>query len=399
MPIEKKQSLLGYYQEHEVNPVLIRVEDDREWKTHVRRRRNLYTNHLMIPPVSFKGAAVLEFGCNSGENALFLASLGARLTLVEPNHKVLPRLKDLFKRFGFEDRIDRIENRTIEAFDSEEAFDVVIVEGFLHTLASRDELLSKICGLLRPGGVGVISYDDLYGSLIELIRVMLLHQICRLKKISELHSQSAYGIAQALFEEDFNRINASRSFQSWWMDNLVNPFTASEYFWRYQDIIPIIEKRECCFHSCSPKWTDFDNYSWYKNVPSIRQRHLSLLEDWNRKFVFFLTGIPLSDRTIPSASREVVDSVSQLIQNISRFISHRGDSPESICFPAELVDYLYNTGSGKIQRFGKSLQHLFRSLQTADADQLMDEYQALHDIRNLWGSALNYICFTKLDAI
>jgi SAM-dependent methyltransferase len=394
---EQKQTLLKYYQNHAVNPVLIPVEDEQKWTAHVLRRQNLYTHHLMIPPLTFRDANVLEFGCNSGENALFLASLGARLSLVEPNCQVLPRLKELFKRFDLEDRIIRIENQTLEAFETTDVFDVVIAEGFLHTLQNRETALTDLCRLIRPGGIGIISYDDRFGSFIELLRVLVLHEVCRLKRISDLHGATAFGLAQRLFEDDFNQINASRSFRSWWMDNLVNPYTSGDFFWSYPGFLPIIESAGCCFHSCSPKWTEFDHYTWYKNITSIKQRHDALLHDWTQKFMFFITGIRLQPGETPTVSADMIETVSEFIHDVSIWILNKQQLPHGIRFPEMLTDTLIHSQNDALKNFGMDLQHLFQVLKSENPDQIITAYLSLNNLRNLWGSALNYICFTRLS--
>ncbi len=98
-------SQLAYYQQNRFNPVPIALEDQSAWELHLAKRRNLYERHLGIPLSLLSGRSVLGFGCNSGENALVLASVGANLTLVEPNGQVLPRLKALFKKFALDKRI------------------------------------------------------------------------------------------------------------------------------------------------------------------------------------------------------------------------------------------------------------------------------------------------------
>ena len=145
----EKLSLLEYYQNNEINPVPIEISDKQSWSKHCLKRRNLYEKHLMIPASYFKGKNVLEFGCNSGENPLYLASLGANLTLVEPNEQVLPRLKKLFCQAGYEKSIVQLENTDIEKFKTQKKFDVVLAEGFISGIAHRERMLSLICGHIQ----------------------------------------------------------------------------------------------------------------------------------------------------------------------------------------------------------------------------------------------------------
>ena len=83
-------------QQERFNPVPISVEDSAIWQSHWAKRINLYQRHLRIPFSLLRNRSVLEIGCNSGENALVLASVGANLTLIEPNDQVRPRIETIF---------------------------------------------------------------------------------------------------------------------------------------------------------------------------------------------------------------------------------------------------------------------------------------------------------------
>lgn len=229
-------SLVSYYQKNNFNPVLIPVEDKNEWELHFTKRRNLYENHLKLPISLFRGRSVIEFGCNSGENALVLGTKGAKLTLVEPNEQVIPRLKELFAKFKLIDSINSLRHESIESFIGKEKYDFVIAEGYLNILSARNVMLKKICSLLVQGGIAIISFDDKYGSLIELIKRMVLWKACQLEKVHDINSLYSLEIAKQLFLQDFLEINASRDFEAWWKDQLVSPFYRLPYLWSYQEI-------------------------------------------------------------------------------------------------------------------------------------------------------------------
>ena len=126
-------SLLSYYQDNQIDPVPIPLKDNVAWQTHVSKRRNLYERHLGIPLSFLSGRSVLEFGCNSGENALVLAAAGANLTLMEPHIPAVERLQNLFSSFGLSERITELGHSSIEEFSSESKYDLVIAEGFVNT--------------------------------------------------------------------------------------------------------------------------------------------------------------------------------------------------------------------------------------------------------------------------
>ena len=63
-------------------------------------------------------------------------------------------------------------------------YDFVIVEGFLNALKDREEVLRKICKLIKPGGFGIVTEDDRYGCFVECIKQITLKRICELLKIN-----------------------------------------------------------------------------------------------------------------------------------------------------------------------------------------------------------------------
>ncbi len=390
-----KPSLLKYYQVYGFNPVPINVEDKTIWESHLAKRNNLYERHLMIPLSLFNGRSVIEFGSNSGENALHLAALGARLTLVEPNEQALPRLKSLFKNFGFEQSIVALVNKDIAGFESQGSYDVVLAEGFLNTLSNRDEMFLKICNFLTPGGLGVISFDDRYGHLLEVVRQMILKRACQLKEIDDAHSRASLELARALFGEDFAQLNASRPFEAWWEDALLNPFVSWKHFWTYQKFIPLLDEAGCEFYSSSPKWASLDSFLWYKNVSNKEDRHQRLLNDWYRNFSYFLTGLPSSSGEIEPATPDVVEAVSKLVERISEYISSDNLSIDSVSYPLQLDNYLRKSRIEELLLFNEEMKKLFDVIKSPYFADLISCYHGTKYVRMLWGVPCHYICFSK----
>src|SRR5438874_1781855 len=117
-PTMSFDSLLAYYQQSKFNPVPVSLDTPQAWLSHCAKRRSLYERHLSIPLALIRDKTVLEFGCNTGENSLVLASLGAKLTLVEPNEQALEALRWNFKRFGLESQIAQVVPASINEFQS-----------------------------------------------------------------------------------------------------------------------------------------------------------------------------------------------------------------------------------------------------------------------------------------
>lgn len=389
MPAETQ---LSYYQGKNFNPVPINLETPAAWKSHRDKRRNLYEMHLGIPLSLLKGRDVLEFGCNSGENALVLASFGANLTLVEPNHQVFQRLESLFTKFDLKAQISSLINTDIDRFCVDRTYDVVLAEGFLYNLQNRDLLLARICDLLAPGGLGVISFLDRYGTLVEWTKQLLLWRTCYLSGVSDPQSEDCLNLARKLYADDFAQIAASRPFKAWWQDSLI---WTNHNLWSYQEIIPLIQGAGCEFFSTSPKWETVDHFNWYKNVYTPSERHLSLMESWGHAFPFFLTGALPSNGDIPLPSPEVLKAVSKFVAEISEYTSPQVSSSGIPEFPAQLHEYLDKFMDPCITRFNADMERLYKAAAGNDLDTLVDTYHHCDVFRKRWGSPYHYICFIK----
>ena len=102
---------------------------------------------------------------------------------------------------------------------------MVIAEGFLNHLPNHKEIIGKLCQLINPGGIGIISQDDRYGYFLEMLRKLIFWRVCWLAKVKEQPIERSIKIANTLFAEEFSKLNASRPFSAWYLDNLVNPIT------------------------------------------------------------------------------------------------------------------------------------------------------------------------------
>lgn len=394
---KSNQSMLDYYKESKLNPDLFLVEKEEVWKSHYAKRFNLYQNHLQIPFSLLNNSSVLEFGCCSGENSLVLASAGANLTLVEPNENMHDRLKKLFKNFGFEKQMV-LEAKKIDEFKSNELYDLAIAEGFLYSLPNRDEMLQKISGFLKPNGLGIISFMDKYGSLLEFTKKLILTRICELSK-NDVESEASLEFATKLFKQDFDKLNVSRDFGVWWQELMCGPSEKYSCLWSYPELMSTLEKSNCEFYSCSPKWDVSNNFLWYKDIPEKNIKHKKILDNWKQNFVFFLTGLQPNNQEKPALSK-TIDSVSKLVEDISNYAEGKeGFSISSVNYPKELNDYLSKSSDSRIIDFNLELKKLYDILKSSDLDEIIFTYLNSKHIRDLWGSFYHYICFRKLASL
>ena len=188
---------------------------------------------------------MLEFGCNSGQNALVLAHAGAALTLVEPNEATHDRLRTLFAEFGQTDSLESLSRRDDRRHSPcrRAATTSSSPEGFVCTLDNRDAMLARLFQLASPGGIVITSYNDSYGMLTEAIKQAVLKRACELASIANWEDRASQRLAEDFFFEEFSKLPASRPFDAWWQDMLVCPLITARYFWSLSDVLPIAEAR------------------------------------------------------------------------------------------------------------------------------------------------------------
>lgn len=391
----QNDTLLAYYIDNGINPVPISLLDDVAWQIHVAKRRNLYERHLGIPLSLLRDRSIIEFGCNSGENSLVLASMGANLTLVEPNPQAVARLVQLFSSFGLRDRLVNVVQESIEEFEVDDKYDVVIAEGFLSMLEHRDQMLDKLFRLISPGGLAIISFNDRIGHLLEIFRKLLFWRVYRVEGLTDVRSAKSLALARRLFDDDFNRLNASRPFEAWYDDVLASPFILPEYFWSYQEIIPFIEQAGCELHSTSPAWCSVGRFAWYKDVLTSKHRHQQFLTECPALLPFFLTGLSPAQGYATVAASEVTESVLNWGIQMSRYIRDPGVSISSVSYPEALDDYLSKYVDPKVQLFNKELKNLHLATRSNVVDDIIEAYQETECLRHLWGAPYHYLSVGK----
>jgi SAM-dependent methyltransferase len=397
-------SLLDYYQRNGFNPVHIPVEDRQVWEEHLRKRVNLYQRHLNLPLLCVRGRRVIEFGCNSGENALVLALLGARLTLVEPNDQVVPRLTALFEKFGLSRQLDDVVVADIESYTAagaghHEQFDVVLAEGFLFTLAARDRLLRELGKLLAPGGVMVTSFLDRVGSLVEMVKRLVMYRCYELAGVEDDLGEQAESIARRLFGEDFERIPKSRSFRAWWKDTLVNPTVNTQTLWSYPEVLDAIAGTDLEFHSSSPQWAQVDAFRWYKSCESTPDRHRHLAVQYARQFAYLLTGRRDVAR-FEGDGEAAVRAACRFSDFISRYCVQREGSVAAATWPEEISAFLAAHGDtahgdAGLAAFDRDAAALIASLRSDSLDAILASYRDAHAMRGCWGVPYHYLSFVR----
>ena len=126
------------------------------------------------------GFRVLEIGCGTGMDTLFLAGLGARVVACDPSDEMLARTRRRLTTACLGDRIGLLScglqdlPQYLEALDRSEGFDAIVSNfGALNCVPSLDALGILGHSHLRPGGsimIGLIGRSCLWETLYFTLR-------------------------------------------------------------------------------------------------------------------------------------------------------------------------------------------------------------------------------------
>jgi ubiquinone/menaquinone biosynthesis C-methylase UbiE len=111
---------------------------------------------------------VLEFGCGTGSTAIAQAPYVKRVRAIDISSKMIEIAQRKAEAAGVENVT--FEQSTLEQIDSpEQAFDAVMGHSILHLLESRDEAITRVHRLLKPGGV-FVSSTACIGDFLKVFR-------------------------------------------------------------------------------------------------------------------------------------------------------------------------------------------------------------------------------------
>ena len=311
--------LFRYYEQQSVLPTFANLEDDAALARYASGRRRLFSDKLFLPPWIFRHADMIEFGPDTGENALVFAHWGARTTLVEPNDRAHSYIRAYFKRFGFSDSLRDIVVADVEGFANKEAMssapfaEFIDAEGFIYTIQPTDLWLEVFARLLRPEGYAIVSYYEKDAGFFEVALKAIYTAAKAISGRDELET------AWALYETKWNSIPHTRSFESWVMDVMENPFVRLKYFLDADALCESAHQAGFSLYSSWPVYRAPLEIYWHKRVLSAedgRRRDSAHLVRSHLSFMageaLYLTGGP--DRV--AAANRVVTAASKAIDRI-----------------------------------------------------------------------------------
>ena len=281
-------TLYGYYLQQDVLPTVGHFQGQSDLLAHEEHRRRLFTDKLHLPPAMFRGARLLEFGPDAGENSLVFAQWGADCTLAEPNRKAHDTIRNYFAKFAQTQRLRELRSEDVVQFpvptSEAERFDVVDAEGFIYTIQPTRLWLEKCAQLTRTGGFFVVFHCEAYGGFMELM-LKVIHS--RYRTLTGLAPQPA---AERLYQTKWDSIPHKRRMESWTMDVLMNPFVRLKYFLEPRALCDEAQAVGWSLYSAWPHYADMLDVHWFKHTLAPDQLSRLRAEFLTRSRVSHLFG-------------------------------------------------------------------------------------------------------------
>jgi hypothetical protein len=124
-------TLYDYYGRQNIAPTFADLRDEAAVVAYQAARARLLGERLALPIPLFRGAEILEFGPDTGENAVVFARWGAHMTLVEPAEAAHPRIRAYFDCFAPPAALRELAAADVLSYVANRRFDMIVAEGFI----------------------------------------------------------------------------------------------------------------------------------------------------------------------------------------------------------------------------------------------------------------------------
>lgn len=281
------KSLYDYYRTLQLLPTYAGLESEAELARYAEMRERVFRECLRLPKEIFSGADVLDYGPDTGEDALVFARWGSHLTLVEPNPSSHPAIRTYFKRFALETSLKRVVKDDVLGYRDDELYDFVVAEGFIWTIHPATAWLEIFRERLRPGGMFIVTYYEAFGGFIELCLRALHAGVRRRTGLEPVAS------ARRLYGKKWDSIPHTRSFESWVFDVLENPFLRAHNLFAATELVRDFAAAGFELYSSWPSYRDDLAIGWHKTTVSREQTLARSVAHIERSALSFLCGVKL----------------------------------------------------------------------------------------------------------
>lgn len=378
----EERPYVDFYTKHSISPV---CQDISDFKKHCERREYLY-RRLGIPALLVQGRALLEFGPGSGHNALFFHSCNpARYVLVDANKTGLYQCEALFKDKFPSSPYELIESY-IEAFQTDEKFDLVLCEGLIPAQNDPKLFTEHVASFVNAKGICVITTHDVVSYFSELLRCLIGTILIK----EEMAFDDQVETLVKVFGPHLSHLKGmSRSHEDWVIDNIIH-----KSMWKNSSLFSIYEAIDALedsfdVYGVSPFFVT--DWRWYKDVYGERRRFNEVAKECYLKNVHNLLDYRhLSESNKIDANQKIME----LCDTVWKLIISYGNDRQ-LCTLQSIADNL------------KPLEIEIRKVFPETADALLDFRQNLSNAAEIstdtdwgrfaawWGRGMQYVSFMK----
>ena len=152
--------------------------DPADMATYVRHRRYVYGRLGLDVDEFFRGKSVLDVGCGTGEETLFLAQLGAqRVVGLDSSEGSIEYAREAAQKAGIDNVEFRVESVLDEEAMPQEAFDYVSSLGCIHHTPDTRRAFHHLSRALKPGGHLCTFIYNSYGHFVYNLQCDILDRL------------------------------------------------------------------------------------------------------------------------------------------------------------------------------------------------------------------------------
>lgn len=288
-----------FYIEHNFLPTKtqMNLSDSKDYNFYKDARLFLLENLLNIPRKFLDGCSYLEIGPDSGENALFAASLGAYVTCIDPNPLAIASVNSLFGNFSDKNIAARLINSKIcyfEDYKSNKKFNLIACEGMIHTVTDGHSFYTKIANLIDHQGFVLISYCNELSLFADLFHSKVFKSLIdnhlKIKDVNKNNIGEIVNFGKNLFLHKWSTINHLRSIDTWVMDVLLNPVIKIDKTLDTLSMLKTFRDSGLNYWSSWPRYEQIGEMRWHRSIKPVDEKLIDISKQYKKFSLQFLLG-------------------------------------------------------------------------------------------------------------
>lgn len=388
-----------YYKEQPFLPTYGKFLGTEDMAAFEISRREMFTDKLFLPAKMFQNARLIEFGPDTGENSLVFAMWGAECTLIEPNPKAHPVIREYFERYRLLDKLAGLEAVDILSYGKGKApwgeFDLIDAEYSIYTVHPIKDWVEVLARLLKKDAMAIFLHMEVYGSFLELM-LKVVH--ARLRQLTGWESLDA---ATRMLKTKWDMIPHKRSLQAFVMDVLENPFTRLDYLIEPVALCNTMYEAGMDLYSSWPPYKDGLRVEWVKRPLTPEEALASETQFLKRSRLSHLLG---RSCFLPEADESLEKDLWNLVFATDRLIDKFDEKAVQGCVATlKRIETILSSGKvvgleediQKARALTVSLEKLFDLLVHAKAEEIVDFCNRDAAFLENWGSPAHATVFRK----